>query len=224
MTSLEAAERMRLRHQKASQAAHGPPDFDAVYREHFRFVWRMAKRLGVAPAFLDDVVQEVFLVVHRRLPDFEGHSMVKTWLYGIVRRVGADHRRALRRKPTAGAAACAAGERIVEAEEAERSPPAGTAPDAEARVERAEQVRLLQRLLDGLDEDKREVFVLAELEEMTVAQIAEALGENANTISSRLRAARRDFEEALERATREEALERATRSAPSDGISDRRQR
>jgi RNA polymerase sigma-70 factor (ECF subfamily) len=212
MTSLDAAERMRLPQKGASQAAtRSPPDFDAVYREHFRFVWRVARRLGVEPAFLDDVVQEVFVVVHRRLPDFEGHSTLRTWLYGIVRRVGADHRRALRRKPTAGAAARAG----AQGEDDDHGARAGTAPDAEARVERAEQVRLLRRLLEGLDDGKREVFVLAELEEMTVAQIAEALGENSNTISSRLRAARREFEE---------ALERATRSAPSGGASDRRQR
>src|SRR5580693_7433095 len=74
-------------------------DFDTIYRENFRFVWRTAKRLGIEPVFLDDVVQETFVVVHRRLADFARRSSIKTWLYGIVRRVVADHRRGQRRKP-----------------------------------------------------------------------------------------------------------------------------
>jgi RNA polymerase sigma-70 factor (ECF subfamily) len=81
----------------------------------------------------------------------------------------------------------------------EPSAPAGDGP--EASMDQADRVRLLHRLLAEMDDEKREVFVLAELEEMTMQEIAEALGANANTLSSRLRAARRDFEEALERAT-----------------------
>jgi RNA polymerase sigma-70 factor (ECF subfamily) len=216
MTSLEAAERTaspreRERERDAAEVAppeegsfrgRGPegqtweaPTFDEVYREHFRFAWRIARRLGVEPAFLEDVVQEAFVVVHRRLGDFAGRSALKSWLYGIVRRVVADHRRSLRRKPTAATAAHVSG---LDEMQDPRDPGART-PDG--CVEQAEQVKLLRRLLDALDEEKREVFVLAELEEMTVAQIAEALGANANTIASRLRAARRAFEEALEAAT-----------------------
>jgi RNA polymerase sigma-70 factor (ECF subfamily) len=166
-------------------------DFDAVYREHFRFVWRTARRLGLEGSAVDDVVQEVFLVVHRRLGDFEGRSSTKTWLYGIVRRVVADHRRTLRRKPAL--TACPPPGSDLEALP-------GYEQDPEASVEHAERVRLLHRLLGELDEDKREVFVLAELEGLTIGEIAEALDANANTIASRLRAARREFEAALDRA------------------------
>jgi RNA polymerase sigma-70 factor (ECF subfamily) len=166
-------------------------DFETVYREHFRFVWRTVRRLGIEGALVDDVVQEVFVVVHRRLGDFEGRSAAKTWLYGIVRRVVADHRRTMRRKPLGTAAD---GEGLDGASAPEAGP--------EASAEQAERVRLLHQLLSQLDEAKREVFILAELEGLTLAEIAEALGVNANTVASRLRAARREFEAALEEQRR----------------------
>ncbi len=166
-------------------------EFEGIYREHFRFVWRSVRRLGVRGAAVDDVVQEVFLVVHRRMETFEGRSSAKTWLYGILRRVISDHRRTLRRKPawSEDSPGQLDGLRDVRSK----------APDASA--EEAEQVRLLYRVLDALDDEKREVFILAELEGMTMAEIAEATDVNPNTVSSRLRAARQRFEEALERET-----------------------
>jgi RNA polymerase sigma-70 factor (ECF subfamily) len=181
--------------------------FDALYREHFRFVWRTVRRLGLQGSSVDDVVQEVFLVVHRRLDDFEGRSSAKTWLYGIVRRVVSDHRRTLRRKPAlAGEAPPADFDAMACADQG---------PDAS--VEQAERVRLLRRLLAELEDDKREVFILAELEGLTMAEIAEALDVNPNTIASRLRAARREFEVALDLATRDE-------ETPERGVEERRSR
>lgn len=168
-------------------------DFEDLYREHFAFVWRTVRRLGTDAAFVEDVAQEVFVVVHRRLGEFEGRSTAKTWLYGIVRRVAADHRRTLRRKPlTAGGGG--------------DEPEAPTAPDEgpDASAERAERVRLLHRLLAGLDEAKREVFILSELEGLTLAEISEALSVNQNTVASRLRAARREFEFALDQVSGED--------------------
>jgi RNA polymerase sigma-70 factor (ECF subfamily) len=169
-------------------------EFEAVYREHFRFVWRSVRRLGVLGSSVDDVVQEVFLVVHRRMDDFEGRSSTKTWLYGIMRRVIADHRRTQRRKPAWSEGAPGQLDRVHDT----RLPP-------DASAEQAEQVRLLYRLLDALDDDKREVFILAELEGMTMAEIAEALEVNPNTVSSRLRAARERFQAALAQETRSPA-------------------
>jgi RNA polymerase sigma-70 factor (ECF subfamily) len=161
------------------------PSFEAVYDACFDVVWRNLRRLGVPDAQLDDAVQEVFLVVHRRLPEFTGRSSLKTWVCAIVTRVASDHRRALRRKSP--------HTRTPEAAvEADTTP--DERPDPEARAVRVEGVRLLHRLLDELSDDKREVLVLAELEELTVPEIAEALGENVNTIYARLRAARHEFE------------------------------
>jgi RNA polymerase sigma-70 factor (ECF subfamily) len=192
--------------------ASAPPiwaAFDALYREHFRFVWRTVRRLGLEGSAIDDVVQEVFLVVHRRLGAFEGRSSPKTWLYGIVRRVVSDHRRTLRRRPALAPADAPAAD-VDAVACAEQGP--------EASAEQAERVRMLHRLLAELDDDKREVFVLAELEGLTIAEMAEALAVNPNTIASRLRAARREFEAALDRALGDEE------TAPRDGAPERRPR
>jgi RNA polymerase sigma-70 factor (ECF subfamily) len=179
-------------------------DFENFYREHFAFVWRTVRRLGTDAAFVEDVAQEVFVVVHRRLGEFEGRSTAKTWLYGIVRRVVADHRRTLRRKPlTAGGG-----------DEAEAPTAPEEGPDASA--ERAERVALLHRLLAGLDEAKREVFILSELEGLTLAEISEALSVNQNTVASRLRAARREFEIALDQVSEDDG-------APAAGAGEQRQ-
>lgn len=164
--------------------------FDEVYREHFDFVWRSARRLGVLESSLDDLVQDVFLVVHHKLDGFEGRASIKTWLFRITLRVVSDHRRSLRRR---------GGSRP----EAEPTDPDSVAdrsePGPHDRVEQSEDVKLLHRLLDELDDARRTVFILAELEEMSAPEIAEATGDNINTVYWRLRAARSDFERALAR-------------------------
>jgi RNA polymerase sigma-70 factor (ECF subfamily) len=165
------------------------PDFDALYAENLRYVWRAARRLGVDPADTDDVVQEVFVVAHRRLADFEGRAQVRTWLYKILVHVVRHYFRARRRKP---------GHRAAGLQGLESAPPASDGGPA-AAVERADAARILDGLLARLDPDKREVFVLAEVEELSSVEIAEVLGVNLNTIYSRLRAARQEFERALAR-------------------------
>jgi RNA polymerase sigma-70 factor (ECF subfamily) len=148
-------------------------------------VWRSLRRLGIPQPQLDDAVQDVFLVVHRRLGEFEGRSTVKTWLFGIALRVASVHRRSAARRPT---------EPLTE-EPADVAAPAAAESLSEAR----EAARLVHQLLDSLDEDRRAVFVLSELEQMTAPEISAALGVNLNTVYSRLRLARRDFDAALAR-------------------------
>jgi RNA polymerase sigma-70 factor (ECF subfamily) len=167
----------------AELVAEAPPSFEEVYEAWFDFVWRSARRLGVAQTHVDDVVQEVFMVVHRRLAEFEGRSQLKTWLFGITRRVVGTYHRTARRKPTE-----ALGEREVTA--------VGNPEQCYAALQGQ---ALLHALLDELAAEKREVFVLAELEEMSGPEIASALELNLNTMHARLRAARRDFEQALSR-------------------------
>ncbi len=167
--------------------------FDALYDAHFDFVWRSLRRLGVPEPQLDDAVQDAFLVVHRRLADFEGRSSVRTWLFGIALRVAHDHRRALSRHGLP---------EPLEGEPADRS---SLLPDEQTA--RAQALAFLDRFLATLDDDKRAVFILAELEEMTAPEIAEALSANVNTVYSRLRAARRAFEEVVKR---HRARERST--------------
>jgi RNA polymerase sigma-70 factor (ECF subfamily) len=159
-------------------------DFDAVYDDYFDFMWSSLRGLGVADASLDDAVQEVFIVVHRRLPEFEGRSSLKTWLFGIAVGIARNHRRHLRRKGGLDAL----DERI----EDKSASPLESASAAEA-------MQLVSRVLDGIDEDKRTVLVLTELEQMTAPEIAETLGVNVNTVYSRLRAARAEFDRAFAR-------------------------
>ena len=162
------------------------PSFERIYEELFDFVWRSARRLGVIESAVDDVVQDTFVVVHRRLADFEQRSTLKTWVFAILMRVVADHRRTLRRK---------GGLATLPDDEVLGDP--GTGP-VEA-LEHRQAARLLHALLDELDDEKRTVFVLAELEELGAPEIAELLAIPVNTVYSRLRAAREAFEKALGR-------------------------
>ncbi len=174
--------------------------FNEVYEAHVDFVWRNARRLGVEDATLDDVVQSVFLVVFRRLDDFEGRSSLRTWIYEVLVRVVREHRRSLRRKSPQRAG----GEPV---DPATLTAPAEERPDRLA--DRAAAARVVRELLDELDDDKREVFALAELEGLTLREMAEILREPAGTVTSRLRAARADFERAaLRRRAREERRSR----------------
>jgi RNA polymerase sigma-70 factor (ECF subfamily) len=169
----------------SSQQAEVRLELDDVYREHFAFVWRSARRLGVRDGSLDDVVQEVFVIVHRRLGGFEGRSSIKTWLFGITLRVARDHRRSTaRREP---------------AEPIDPDTLRTSAPGPSESLEKAEATRLLHAILDEMDDERREIFVMAELEQMTMPDIASTLGINVNTSYARLRAARQSFEEALSR-------------------------
>lgn len=174
----------------ADVAIAPPLVFADVYREHLGFVWRTARGFGVGSAAIDDVVQEIFVVVHRRLPEFASRSSLRTWLSGIVLNVVRHHRRTRVRKSP---------HELAQSEPAD--PDALQAPGRtpyDAAVQ-AEEARLVQRILEGLDDDKREVFVLVELEEVPVPEVAEALGIKLNTAYSRLRLAREEFERAVER-------------------------
>lgn len=163
-----------------------PPPFDAVYAEHFSFVWRVLRRYGVSAAHLDDAAQETWVVVHRRLSTFEGRSSLRTWLAGIALRVASDHRRWRRRKDP--------HEPI-----ADEPVFAATSPSPEDALQRAQAAQLLDRLLDAIPEERRVVFVLTELEQMSAPEVSEALGVPVNTVYSRLRVARAEFDAAVTR-------------------------
>ena len=158
--------------------------FERVFQEHAPYVWRALRRLGVAEADADDVCQDVFLVVHRKLGTFHGGSL-RTWLYGICLRVASEHRRRPYRRR----------EDIVEA-----VPDEGVDASQEDELERRRALALLDEALDQLDDDKRAVFVLFELEQMPMVEVAEAAGCPLQTAYSRLHAARKIVEAALDRA------------------------
>jgi RNA polymerase sigma-70 factor, ECF subfamily len=165
------------------------PTFAEIYDQYFDFVWRAARRLGVSSASIDDVVQETFLVVYRRL-DEERSSSLRTWLYGILLHMVRNHRRSLRRKSPH-----LTGGPPVDPDAVADSADVGP----EASAQKAEAARTLHTLLQGLDDDKREVFVLVELEQLSAAAVAEVLDVKLNTVYSRLRLAREEFEHALRR-------------------------
>ena len=170
-----------------------PPllDFDELYDRHVGFVQRSARWFGVVDAATEDIVQQVFMVVHRRLADLRSSESAKTWLFGIVLRVVLQHRRSLRRKSPNGSAHV---DPETLADDERNGPHEHTA--------RAEAARVVQRWIDELDDDKRKIFVLSELHEMTGKEIADATGENPNTIYSRLRTVRLDFEKTAARCRR----------------------
>jgi RNA polymerase sigma-70 factor (ECF subfamily) len=163
------------------------PPFHAIYKEYFNFVWSCAAGFGVAPSALDDLVQEVFIVIHAKLHTLENPDALRSWIYGIVRRTASNHRRSLRSQ-------AAAGLEIGIARDL-RSPK----PSPSEQMERSDELALLVSLLDELDESKREVFALVELDELTVPEAAKTLGIPLNTAYSRLRLARQAFEAALAR-------------------------
>ncbi len=159
-------------------------DFGDLYEQHFDFVWRNLRRLGVPVAHLDDACQDVFLVVHRRRDDFAGRSSVRTWLFGIALRVASDHRRKLRRSAAL--------------DSLEEEGVRGSYPGPFELASRPQALELLERFLDILSDALRPVFILAELEKMTAPEIAQALSLNVNTVYSRLRLARQSFEKTVE--------------------------
>jgi RNA polymerase sigma-70 factor (ECF subfamily) len=169
-------------------------DVREIYETYFEFVWRTARRLGLREPHLDDVVQEVFMVVQRRLPDFEGRSQLRTWLFGITRHIVRAHFRRNARLPDPSI------------QPHELADPGSTSADEQ--LASLEGTRLLYALLDELDADKREVFVLTELEEMSGPEIARALDLPLSNVYARIRAAQKAFEAALRRLRARQARTR----------------
>jgi RNA polymerase sigma-70 factor (ECF subfamily) len=164
------------------------PKFEEIYETHLDFVFANARRLGVRDASVDDVVQDVFVIVHRRLSDFDGRTSLRSWIFGILSRVVRDYRRTRRRKESQLSP--------LDAEVSNTLPAAANGPEPLALAEQNEAVSLLFRIMDSLDEEKREILILSELEQMTMPEIAAALNLNVNTLYSRLRSARKAFSEA----------------------------
>lgn len=159
---------------------------EEVYREYAPFVWTSLQRFGVRAPDLDDVLQEVFVVVHKKLGTFDGSSKLTTWLFGVSMRVASAYRRrGFRRKET-----CVA-------DPPEREAPRSASPDEDLATR--ESRRRLEALLDDLEIDKRAVFVMFEIDEVSCEEIAETFGVPVGTIYSRLHAARKDFQKALAR-------------------------
>jgi RNA polymerase sigma-70 factor (ECF subfamily) len=173
------AKLQRVRESEADEAEMSLESrFTELYQEHFAFVWRSVRMMGMSSDAADDVVQDVFVVAHRRLGDFEARAAPRTWLFAIARRVVSGHRRSLRRRFRLLAKVSSADQPSLP-------------PTPYESSTRSETQRAVLEALETLPEDQRIVFSLTELEDMTAPEIASALGVNVNTVYSRLRIARR---------------------------------
>jgi RNA polymerase sigma-70 factor, ECF subfamily len=168
----------------ARTAASVPPGFDAVYSQHFDFVCRSLRLLGVAPDGLEDSAQDVFGVVSRRLGEFVPNARLETWLFAIVQRVAANHRRSRRRKQSPLEPLC--------------EPLAALDPSPEAHAEAAQAAALIETFAAGLDDGHRAVLVLALIERVPAREVAVALGIPLFTVYSRIRSVRGKLEAFLE--------------------------
>lgn len=160
--------------------------FRSIYDENVGFVFRTLARLGVPDRSVPDAAQEVFTVAFRALPTFEGRSSLRTWLFGIARRVASDMRRS------------APARREVFEDGPER---ADSKSDLVVWAERSEAVGRAERLVRQLPEEQQIVFALFEIEDWSGAEIADALSVPVATVHSRLRLAREGLKRALAAGT-----------------------
>lgn len=168
-------------------AASPVPSLAELYEAEFDYAFRCLRGLGVAPAAVDDAVQDVFLVVQRRLPEFDGHCRVRTWLYAIVLRVARKYR---------GRQARDAARFVGDTDRA------GEGTCGERQVLQDERLAIAHAALQRLDPAKREVFVLAQVEQLSGPEVAQVMGLPLGTVYSRLRAARTAFDAHVARLSR----------------------
>jgi RNA polymerase sigma-70 factor (ECF subfamily) len=167
--------------QAAGQAADAPPSFERIFRDEAAYAGRTLRYLGVREAHLEDVCQEAFVVIHRQLGQLRGGS-VRAWVRQICVRVASNYRRSLRRRP----------------EDAMAEPPeVAVAATQHGEAERRQARERLLAALDGLPEEQREVFVLYEIEQLAMAEIAETVGCPLQTAYARLYAARTKVQTAM---------------------------
>jgi RNA polymerase sigma-70 factor (ECF subfamily) len=161
-----------------------PAEFPQIYREHFQFVWRSLRLLGVPPESLEDAAQDTFTVVSRQLASFEGRASLSTWIFAISQRVAANYRRTRRRK-------------LLPLGPLDR-PIAGNEPTPHAAMEAAQAVRSIEHFVEALDDERRGLFILALMEGVSPLEIAAGDGTSVNTIYSRIRALRQELKSFLE--------------------------
>lgn len=166
-----------------------PASFVDVFHAHAAYVLRLLRRLGVREADVEDVAQEVFIAVHAQLPAFEGRSTLKTWLCGIcLHKVSQYRRKAYRRREFA----------TDTLPEPEAATPRASGQDG--LLERQERIACLQAGLSRLSEKQLQVFVLYEIEELSMLEVARAIGCPRYTAYTRLHSARRALRAFLEKS------------------------
>lgn len=162
-------------------------DFPTIYASEFSYVWKTLRRLGAPPKDIEDLTHDLFVVVHRRLPEYDPSRPLRPWLFGIAVRVLSDYRQLFRNSR-------------------EVLDPVASTPDAIDQAPRQDESlvgrearTLLVRALDLIDFNRRVVLVMHDLDEVPMPEIASALDIPLNTAYSRLRLARADVLAAVRR-------------------------
>jgi RNA polymerase sigma-70 factor, ECF subfamily len=158
------------------------------FAEEMRFLYGFVERMGVAPADRDDIIQEAFLVFHRRRADFDHSRPLRPWLAGIAYRLTLSMRRTGREYASDG---------LDPADERGRSP--------EQDYSQRESVEVVRMALQKLPAKQRAVFILHEIQGLDVVEVARAVGVPRFTVYSRLREGRRVFSQAVKRLLGKEA-------------------
>jgi RNA polymerase sigma-70 factor (ECF subfamily) len=179
--------------------------FRAVFQREFNYVWASLRRLGVHDRDAEDVAQDVFVHVYRRLDDYDPTRPLRPWLFAFAFRCASDWRRLARH-------------RVEGHDDLDRRP--GQALPADAVVERAQDHALVLRGLEQVDLERRGVFILFELDQVPMKDVADSLGIPLFTAYSRLRVAREEFTAAVRRIRAQEPHGRGQRPlAPQGGKS-----
>jgi len=160
--------------------SQAPPALRQLVAEHLDFVWRSLRRFGVPAADVDDATQQVFLIANDKLPKIHAGSE-RSFLVGVATRVASHVRRSYHRREAA--------------EQRLSVNPLEASPNPEELTQRLEARALLDRVLDAMPEELRAVFVLFELEELSIDQTASLLILPRGTVATRLRRAREVFHE-----------------------------
>jgi RNA polymerase sigma-70 factor (ECF subfamily) len=163
--------------------APAPPSLRAIYESEFSYVWHTLRRLGIRPGDLEDTVHDLFVVVHRRLLDYDPARPLRPWLFGIAYRVASERRRR--------------GPPEVRADEDELLELPDHGPSPEAMLAAGQARRRVHRALEALPMDQRAVVIMHDLDDCTAPEVAEALEIPLNTVYSRLRLGREKFVAAL---------------------------
>jgi RNA polymerase sigma-70 factor (ECF subfamily) len=161
-----------------------PPDFTAIFDQHFDSVWFTLRRLGVATRDLDDVAHDVFIQVYQRLDRYDPTRPLRPWLFGFAYRMASDYRRLARHRREMLDEPCDYPD---------------VAPSAAERMVTRQTLDLAWMALEQLDLDRRAILVLHDIEGHSIPEVASTLAIPLNTAYSRLRLARDQFEKAVQR-------------------------
>jgi RNA polymerase sigma-70 factor, ECF subfamily len=183
---------------RSQEALAAPPDrpvrrsapsigmlgFPEIFEGQFDYVWNSLRRLGVREGDLEDLTHDVFVAVHRKLEEFDRGRALRPWLFGFAFRRASDYRRLARNRFE-----------LLEAS----GDPVDPAPDPLERAIQREGLGLARAALEALELGRRAVFILHDLDEIPMPDVARELGIPVNTAYSRLRLARGELARVVSR-------------------------